>query len=269
MVSDVHGSADDARSRRRRRRRADLPRRPRALPRLRRRHAGHLRRPVRRPRTPRRFVELRTAGPLRRGPRLDRRPVGRGRRSARAATGTRSLERQGARSSTPSCSPPCRHRRTSPTATSTCPRSGRTTCARGTRCSTARSSSIDGLRVRLRRGRPGEPDAHAVRARRGGVRRQGRRARRGRRALRAHPAGACPELCYDVVARRFELGSRAILEHVRETQPAHGALRARAPAARAPRADRAHGVRQRRALPRRQDAVLALVVTRAIPDRSR
>jgi Icc-related predicted phosphoesterase len=37
--------------------------------------------------------------------------------------------------------------------------------------------------------------------------------------LCAHIPPAVPELCYDVVARRFELGSRAILEHVRETQP--------------------------------------------------
>lgn len=37
--------------------------------------------------------------------------------------------------------------------------------------------------------------------------------------LCAHIPPALPELCYDVVARRFEYGSRAILEHVRETQP--------------------------------------------------
>lgn len=37
--------------------------------------------------------------------------------------------------------------------------------------------------------------------------------------LCAHIPPAVPELCYDVVARRFEIGSRAILEHVRRTQP--------------------------------------------------
>jgi Icc-related predicted phosphoesterase len=37
--------------------------------------------------------------------------------------------------------------------------------------------------------------------------------------LCAHIPPALPELTYDVVARRFEYGSRAILEHVRETQP--------------------------------------------------
>ena len=37
--------------------------------------------------------------------------------------------------------------------------------------------------------------------------------------LCAHLPPAIPELCYDVVARRFELGSVAILEHVRATQP--------------------------------------------------
>ena len=37
--------------------------------------------------------------------------------------------------------------------------------------------------------------------------------------LCAHIPPAVPELCYDVVARRFEYGSTAILEHVRATQP--------------------------------------------------
>ena len=37
--------------------------------------------------------------------------------------------------------------------------------------------------------------------------------------LCAHIPPAVPELCYDVMARRFEYGSAAILEHVRETQP--------------------------------------------------
>jgi len=37
--------------------------------------------------------------------------------------------------------------------------------------------------------------------------------------LCAHLPPALPELCYDVVARRFEIGSRAILDHVRRTQP--------------------------------------------------
>jgi Icc-related predicted phosphoesterase len=37
--------------------------------------------------------------------------------------------------------------------------------------------------------------------------------------LCAHIPPAVPELCYDVLARRFEYGSRAILEHVRTTQP--------------------------------------------------
>lgn len=37
--------------------------------------------------------------------------------------------------------------------------------------------------------------------------------------LCAHIPPAIPELCYDVVARRFEHGSVAILEHVRATQP--------------------------------------------------
>ena len=37
--------------------------------------------------------------------------------------------------------------------------------------------------------------------------------------LCAHIPPSVPELCYDVVARRFEYGSEAILEHVRETQP--------------------------------------------------
>jgi Icc-related predicted phosphoesterase len=37
--------------------------------------------------------------------------------------------------------------------------------------------------------------------------------------LCAHIPPALPELCYDVVARRFEVGSRAILEHVQRTQP--------------------------------------------------
>jgi Icc-related predicted phosphoesterase len=53
--------------------------------------------------------------------------------------------------------------------------------------------------------------------------------------LCAHIPPALPELTYDVVARRFEYGSRAILEHVRETQPSlvlfghvHQPLRARA-----------------------------------------
>jgi Icc-related predicted phosphoesterase len=37
--------------------------------------------------------------------------------------------------------------------------------------------------------------------------------------LCAHIPPALPELTYDVVARRHEVGSRAILDHVRETQP--------------------------------------------------
>lgn len=37
--------------------------------------------------------------------------------------------------------------------------------------------------------------------------------------LCSHIPPALPELCYDVVARRFEIGSRAITEHVRRTQP--------------------------------------------------
>lgn len=37
--------------------------------------------------------------------------------------------------------------------------------------------------------------------------------------LCAHIPPALPELTYDVVARRFEYGSTAILEHVRRTQP--------------------------------------------------
>jgi Icc-related predicted phosphoesterase len=37
--------------------------------------------------------------------------------------------------------------------------------------------------------------------------------------LCAHIPPAVPELCYDVVARRFEYGSTAILDHVLETQP--------------------------------------------------
>jgi Icc-related predicted phosphoesterase len=37
--------------------------------------------------------------------------------------------------------------------------------------------------------------------------------------LCAHIPPAVPELCYDVVARRVEYGSAAILEHVRATQP--------------------------------------------------
>ncbi|MGH8868954.1 MAG: metallophosphoesterase family protein [Actinomycetes bacterium] len=37
--------------------------------------------------------------------------------------------------------------------------------------------------------------------------------------LCAHLPPAVPELCYDVVARRFERGSTALLEAVRETQP--------------------------------------------------
>jgi Icc-related predicted phosphoesterase len=37
--------------------------------------------------------------------------------------------------------------------------------------------------------------------------------------LCAHIPPALPELCYDVVARRFEIGSTAILEHVRRTRP--------------------------------------------------
>ncbi len=46
--------------------------------------------------------------------------------------------------------------------------------------------------LRLRRRRPAHRDAHPVRGRRGGVRRQGRRPRPGRRALLAHPARASP-----------------------------------------------------------------------------
>lgn len=37
--------------------------------------------------------------------------------------------------------------------------------------------------------------------------------------LCAHIPPAVPELCYDVVARRFEIGSRALLDHVRRTRP--------------------------------------------------
>lgn len=37
--------------------------------------------------------------------------------------------------------------------------------------------------------------------------------------LCAHIPPALPELCYDVVARRFEYGSAAVLEHIRATQP--------------------------------------------------
>ena len=35
----------------------------------------------------------------------------------------------------------------------------------------------------------------------------------------AHIPPAVPELCYDVLARRFELGSRALLEHIEATAP--------------------------------------------------
>ena len=58
--------------------------------------------------------------------------------------------------------------------------------------------------------------------------------------LCAHIPPAVPELCYDVVARRFEYGSTAILDLVLRTQAAPGAVRARPPAAGRPRADRAH-----------------------------
>jgi Icc-related predicted phosphoesterase len=37
--------------------------------------------------------------------------------------------------------------------------------------------------------------------------------------LCSHIPPALPELTYDVVARRFEYGSRALLEHIRQTQP--------------------------------------------------
>lgn len=37
--------------------------------------------------------------------------------------------------------------------------------------------------------------------------------------LCAHLPPAVPELCYDVVARRFEVGSRALLDYVRDVQP--------------------------------------------------
>jgi len=39
--------------------------------------------------------------------------------------------------------------------------------------------------------------------------------------LFVHIPPAVPELCYDVVARRFEVGSAASLEYIREHQPAH------------------------------------------------
>jgi Icc-related predicted phosphoesterase len=37
--------------------------------------------------------------------------------------------------------------------------------------------------------------------------------------LFTHIPPALPELTYDVLARRFEVGSRALLEYVREVQP--------------------------------------------------
>lgn len=37
--------------------------------------------------------------------------------------------------------------------------------------------------------------------------------------LCSHIPPAVPELCYDVVARRFEVGSRALLDYVRDVQP--------------------------------------------------
>ena len=190
VVSDVHGSADALARAGRRRRRPDLPRRPRAVPRLRRRQRRASSRACSAPRTPRRFVELRTAGrfdearawaaglwddgPRARGPRP--RTILRGER----ARAVRRAVRRDADA-----------RRTSPTATSTCRRSGPDYLRPGHTVLDGEVVEIGGLRVGFVGGglvspmrTPYELDEATYAAKVDG-------ARRGRRAVRAHPARRC------------------------------------------------------------------------------
>ena len=121
-------------------------------------------------------------------PAASTRPASSAAGSGRASTGRARPSSRPYAGSTPSCSRPSPPRRTPPTATSTCRRCGRSTPARAPPSWTASAVEIGGLRLRLRRRRTAHPDAHPVRDRRRGVRRQGRGARRGRRALLPHPA---------------------------------------------------------------------------------
>ena len=78
--------------------------------------------------------------------------------------------------------------------------------------------------------------------------------------LCSHAPPAVPELAYDVVARRAEAPSTALLATHPPRPAPGGAVRARAPAARGPRAGGAHRVRQRRPLPPDGHAVRAAAV---------
>ena len=102
----------------------------------------------------------------------------------------------------------------------------------------------------IRRRRSREPDAHALRDPRGGVRRRRSPPSAPVDVLFTHIPPALPELTYDVVARRFEVGSQALLEYVRDVQPRYHLFgHVHQPLA-SQDAGRANRVHQRGALPR-------------------
>ena len=136
---------------------------------------------------------------------------------------------------------------------------------RGSTCSTARSSrsaggpgasSAAGCRPRCaRRYEIDDEDYAAKVAAVGAV-----------DVLACHIPPDVPELLYDVAARRFERGSAAVLEAIRDTPAGAGAVRPRPPAAAVPHPHRPDRVRQRRALPGGRGTPLAArVLTRASP----
>ena len=121
---------------------------------------------------------------------------------------------------------------------------------------TATAVGVGGLRFGVRRRRAARARADAEADRRVGAV-SAARARTstasGRRAgpvdvLCSHIPPAVPELCYDVVARRFGDGVHGAAGRDPPAPAALVAVRARAPAAGAADADRPHRVRQRRTL---------------------
>ena len=85
--------------------------------------------------------------------------------------------------------------------------------------------------------------------------------------LCTHIPPEVPELVYDTVARRFERGSRALLDAIRRTRPRYSLFgHVHQPLARRMRIG-AHGVRERRALRRDRDALGPGVVSRRLGGR--
>ena len=165
------------------------------------------------PRTPTRLVELRTARRFEEARELGAPALG-----GSSTEAIRDREAPSA-SSTPNSSPPSPHRRTPPTATSTCRALWPEYAGPGTTVLDGERAEIGGRRLRLRRRRPAHADAHArTRSATRSTRPRSRRSARSTCCARTSRRTS-PSSCYDTVARRFERGSRALLAAIHRTRP--------------------------------------------------